>query len=169
MDAKGAIGSLCLIPTLDLRVPSLWDLLRDVRSRVGEHLKAADPDVRDAAVMAASELVENAIKYGVSGPDAPEPRIRIEERDGALEIRVSSGIRSAEAARSTIDRIELINRSADKMALYVNRLRELSEHPKRAGGPTQLGLYRVCGEGDFHLECQLEENVLHITATRRLA
>ncbi len=158
-----------MIPTLELRVPSLWDLLRDVRARVGDHLRLADPDVRDAAMMVASELVENAIKYGRTGTDAPEPRIRIEERAGKLELCVSSGIRSVEAARSTIDRIETIQKAPDKMALYVSRLREISEHPRQAATPTQLGLYRVCAEGEFDLTCRLEDNVLHVSATRGLA
>ena len=159
-----------MIPPLELRVPSLWDLLRDVRARIGTHLQDADPDLRDATMMAASELVENAIKYGKSGPDAPESWMRLQERDGKLELKVSSGTRSTEAARSTIDRIETIKKAPDKTALYVNRLKELASQPRLAGSSTQLGLYRVVGEGEFELDCSIDEdNVLHVRATRGLS
>ena len=154
------------IPTLRITVPSLWDLVRDVRASVGDTLKDADPELRDAAVMTASELVENAIKYGRSVAGRETATLEVTRRARQLEIHISSGVSDPESARATVKRIQDIGAAPDKHALYISRLRELMKSPT---GSSQLGLYRICGEGGFNLDARVEGNVLHVVATRELS
>ena len=149
--------------TLRISVPSLWDLVRDVRASVGERLKDDDPELRDAAVMTASELVENAIKYGQSVTGRETATLEMSRDDKALTIRISSGVRDQKVAEKTLDRIRAIRAAPDKQALYIARLRELMASP---APQSQLGLYRICSEGAFELDAVVEGDVLHITATR---
>lgn len=156
-----------LSPPLKLTVPSLWDLLGDLRQQIYSHLKEVDDDAREAAVMAASELIENAIKYGRSAKDALPASLILECTD-VIKLTITSSIRSAEAARQTLDRIEAINRAPDRLALYESRMEELMAKPFK-GSSSQLGLLRIAGEGNFELHAEMVgADMLRITATRSL-
>ena len=154
------------IPRLSLAVPSVWDLLRVVRERVETHLLGVDRVLREATVMAASELVENAIKYGRPVPACPNATLEVESDGRVMTLRISSGVRSEEAARDTVDRVSTIAKAPDKMALYLERMKTLLHGA--LPGSTQLGLFRICGEGEFDLSCRFNQDVLHLTATREL-
>lgn len=158
----------CVMP-LDLRIPGRWEGLRELRAQVGVHLADADDDLRDATVMAASELAENALKYGHPVPGAEASRLRIELRGDLLVLTCTSGVLDPSVAHSTLDRIAVIQASPDKYGLYVARMREMLSQERPAGASTQLGLYRICGEGDFELHGELDGNVFHIHATRSLS
>ena len=49
---------------LQLSLAPMWPNVREIRERVGSALQECPPQLRSAAVMTSSELVENAIKYG---------------------------------------------------------------------------------------------------------
>jgi hypothetical protein len=151
---------------LRISVPSLWDLVRDVRATVATDLKADDPDLRDAAVMAASELVENAIKYGHSVRGQEAALLELEKAGGKLVIRIRSGVRDRVLADATLKRIDDIRKAPDKHALYIGRMHELAKSPNSG---SQLGLYRICSEGGFDLAATIQGDVLQITATRELS
>jgi hypothetical protein len=154
------------VPALKISVPSLWDLVRDVRSSVANTLHDADPDLREAAVMAASELVENAIKYGQTVAGHKEATLEVHCEPSRLVIHIRSGVRSPDAAESMLGRLRAIREAKDKNALYIARLRDLMRQPQ---GASQLGLYRIAAEGGFELDGRIDGDVLHITATRALA
>ncbi len=156
------------VTPLEITIPTVWEELRSVRAQVAEHLKTADDDLRDAAVMAASELAENALKYGHPVPGAEESRLRLELRGDALTVTCSSGVSDPSVAHSTLERIAVIRASPDKYGLYVARMREMLGQVRPSGTSTQLGLYRICGEGDFELHGELDGNVFRISATRPL-
>lgn len=158
--------ALQINPALKLSVPCLWDLLGDIRLQVAAHLEAADPEAREAAVMAASELIENVIKYGRAATDAPPALLELECTD-VIRLSITSSIRSPQAAQEAIDRIEVIRRAPDRLALYETRMTELMALPFN-GGSSHLGLLRVAGEGKFELEGRLVGEMLQIVATRRL-
>ncbi|MBL8955486.1 MAG: ATP-binding protein [Myxococcaceae bacterium] len=151
---------------MELRIPSLWDLLPKVREEVSRHLSGLPDDVRDDAVMAVSELVENAIKYARPGPSGDAAALSIECSPKALRLTVSSMVRSPEAARSTVERVRVIQQAPSRFALYLNRLHQLAEAPTASA---QLGLFRIASEGEFELDCLLQDDTLHITATRELS
>ena len=148
---------------VSMSVPSVWDLVVQVRTKVASALSALHPELRDAAVMAAGELIENAIKYGKAVSGQPQAAIEVSIADGRLVLRVSSGVSSPDSAASTLDRIRAIREAPDKFALYTNRIRELMTSDSHS---SQLGLFRIAAEGRFELSGSLEGEVLHVAATR---
>ena len=152
---------------LKLSVPSLWDLLGDVRQQVASHLQSVSEELRDAAVMAASELVENAIKYGRSiTADGLPASLEVELSD-VIRLTITSSVRNEQLANETIDRIDAIKGSPDRLALYESRMEELMRLPFKSS-TSQLGLLRVAGEGSFELEGKMVGTMLQIVATRRV-
>ncbi|MBK7860729.1 MAG: hypothetical protein IPJ65_19430 [Archangiaceae bacterium] len=140
----------------------MWALLAGVREQVARHLAWVDDDLRQSAVMVASELVENAVKYG--GRPAS---LKVVVDDHTVCVEVRSQVSSESAARETVARVEAIRAAPDRHALYLERMRALLGAPP--GGSMQLGLLRICGEGEFDLACHLEQNQLHLIATRELS
>src|SRR5690348_7731323 len=108
---------------LSLAVPSMWDLVASVRQQVAAYLRDLDPELQDAAAMAASELVENAIKYGVPGVSGHGGgELQVERTANELRVRIQSGAQNAAAAHEVMQRILELQRSSDPNALYRQRL-----------------------------------------------
>lgn len=153
------------MPLLDMPLRTMWSEVQAVRDRVQSLLAELPEDVREATVMTASELVENAIKYGESVPAAPNATVSL-DRDGDL-IRVV--VRNGAASEATVGElrhhVERLAAAPDRMALYVERLRELMTS---GGGGSKLGLYRIGCEGGFDLRCDYADRVVTVTATRRV-
>lgn len=146
-----------------LTIPIVWQYVRDVRRGFGEALADQPAELRAAAVMVASELVENAIKYGESVPGAPSASIELFVSADQIRIEVTNGLRSAEVARELDAHLKRIAAATDRAALYVERLHELLDSPERSG---KLGLHRIGLEAGFDLSCTYEEQKLTIVATR---
>lgn len=143
----------------------IWQRVREVRRRVGETARELPPEVRDAAVMVTAELVENAIKYGESVPGCEDVEVYVRIGADRVVIEVHNGVSTAAITAELTERIRQIRESDDREALYVGRLSEMLSEPGQSG---KLGLYRIGFEGKFELECQVDEQVLKVRATRVL-
>jgi hypothetical protein len=149
-----------------IRFPLSAQWLERARTAVSEALQAESPELRAAALLAASELAENVIKFGRPTPDSA---------DGALDVALVAGeLRISSANGATPERfqhlaalIERITSSADRELLYLERLNAMLR--AGAGDSTGIGLIRVAHEGKFSLSCRYDEPRLTIVATRRLA
>lgn len=150
---------------LALPLRTMWSEVQAVRDRIQVLLADLPEDVREAAVMTASELVENAIKYGESVPEAPSATVSLHHDAERIEIVVQNGVASEETVRELRTHIDRLATAPDRGALYVERLRELMTS---TGGGTKLGLYRIGCEGLFDLRCDYRERVVTVSATRRL-
>lgn len=151
---------------LDLPLRTMWSEVQEVRDRIQVLLADVPEDVRDASVMTASELVENAIKYGESVPEAPSARVSLHHDADRIEIIVQNGVASEDTVRELRVHIDRLTSAPDRSALYVERLRELMT--STGGGGTKLGLYRIGCEGLFDLRCDYHARVVTVIATRRL-
>jgi anti-sigma regulatory factor (Ser/Thr protein kinase) len=149
---------------LELSIAPVWSRVREVREHVARLVEQAPPALRAASIMTASELVENAIKYGetVAGAEAVSfvfhaapDRIRIEVKNGSTN---RAGV--AELRR----RIEEISSAEDRQAMYLFRLEELLRCPDQSG---KLGIYRIGFEGGFELGFDYVDDVVTVTATRQ--
>lgn len=149
--------------SLELTFQPMWPNVRKIRQDVGLALEPFSPDLRGAAVMTASELVENAIKYGESVPAAPSVTFWLEAQPGRLRIRVANGSTNTAGVAELVRRVDELSRSTDKQALYLARLEELLNHADESG---KLGVYRIGFEGGFDLECEYKNSVVTMTATR---
>jgi hypothetical protein len=149
-------------------IPIAWSHVRDARKLVQEALADRDPELRDAAGMTMSELVENAMKYGDSTPEMQGARFTLSIDEQAISIEVQNGTSCLEEIDNLKKTIEAIAAAPDqeaREALYVARLQELLEDPTSGG---RLGLYRIGFEGGFDLSCSVEGHVVTVMARRLL-
>jgi hypothetical protein len=149
---------------LELTFQPMWPNVRRVRQEVGAALEVGPADLRSAAVMTASELVENAIKYGETVPAAKTVTFSLHAGAGLLQIRVANGSTNAAGVAELGRRVRELREAADKQALYLSRLEHLLAHQEESG---KLGIYRIGFEGGFDLELAYAEDVVTVTATRK--
>lgn len=144
-------------------LPHTWDHIRKIRKQVGDALHDSDPNLRSAAMMVTSELVENAVKYGEEVPAAPQISLSLTVRGEQLVINVTNGCADQSGIRELETRIREINEAPDKSTLYMARLEALLADSSESG---KLGLYRIAFEGQFDLDFRYTDQVVSITATR---
>ena len=145
----------------------LWDIIRDIRGDVEKKLEGYDEDLRKAAAMAASELVENAVKRGTC-QDGKGNGIEVcfTANESQIWIEVTNTARSGEDLSALKRHIRLISETDDPWELYVQRLTLLMEDTEEA--KTRLGLYRIAYEGRFRLTCTIDKNTVTVTAVRNI-
>jgi hypothetical protein len=148
---------------ITVHVPHTWSHVRIIRERVGEALRGAAPALRSAAMMTASELTENAVKYGEDVPEADHVAFAMWLDESRVTIRVSNGTRDKLGVRELQRRVDEVRSTPDKAALYVARLEELLVNSTESG---KLGIYRIAFEGGFALQCDYIDDVVTVTATR---
>jgi hypothetical protein len=113
--------------------------------------------------MTASELVENAIKYGESVPGAPGVTFSMDVTAGRLSIRVVNGSTNLFGVAELERRVRDLAGAEDKQVLYFARLEQLLAHAEESG---KLGVYRIGFEGGFDLALDYQNHVVTVTATR---
>lgn len=151
---------------LSLRLPGgIWKRIRDLRKQVSEMSTMLSAELREALVMATTELVENAVKYGENAPLYEDVSIRVALDPTRIVVEVCNGVVEPQSLHELFARVEEIKKSEDREALYTKRLTEILSDPTISG---KLGLYRVAFEGGFDIECTLEGQMLCVRATREL-
>jgi len=149
---------------LKLTFEPMWPNVREIRRRVGEALEDCPAALRSAAIMTASELVENAIKYGESVPAAKTVTFVLEASAESLFIRVVNGSTNSAGVAELERRVQELQRAEDKQALYLSRLAQLLADADESG---KLGIYRIGFEGGFDLALDYMNDVVSVTATRK--
>jgi hypothetical protein len=144
-----------------------WSTIRAIRERLGAALADAPKTVREATQMVASELLENAIKYGEVVPTAKKITFVFSADGPHLKVTVRNGSTVKESVDTLLRRVDELASVADPSSLYISRLQELMENP--VVDSTALGLYRVALEGGFSLSCSYEDQVVTVVATRSIA
>jgi hypothetical protein len=149
-----------------IRLPLSAQWLERVRTTVSDVLHTQSRELRTAALLAASELAENVLKFGRPTDDAADGAVRVQLAADELRVSSESGS-SPERFRSVAMLIERIASCQDTELLYVERLNQLLGSP--GSESSGLGLIRVAHEGAFVLGCSYDEPNLTITAVRKLA
>lgn len=151
---------------LTVQVNFSWEVVRRVREKVERALAMYAEEIRSAAVLTASELIENAVKYGVTLDQHSDILFDLQVTDQAITITVANHVavmKNCDIARQRIDQIQ----SAPNLReLYIQQLQDLLE--ERGEAHTGLGLYRIAYEGQFTLQYALEQDVVTVTARRKL-
>ncbi len=150
--------------SLNYRIEPVWEIVETIRNRIESRLPGFRKRIVDACIMAVSELLENAIKYGHSTQEKAGIELRFHVEKDKVAITVSNPVDSeadfTELARH-IDRI----RNADNLQdMFVNRMQAFLEG-KNTMAKTQLGLIRIANEGGFKMDCRLEKKMLTVIAT----
>lgn len=141
------------------------DVLDAMKRELDLHRGFCHSACREATVMAAWELAENVIKYGLDDGLGCVGKVIIAVSGGDAFIRTINGPNAQgnpDDAVAAIDRIA----SAESVAvLYRQRLRELFDDLDHAR--TKLGLLRVAFEAGFQLVHRYDAPNLEISARRR--
>lgn len=144
---------LALVSTrLELRLPFHWDAIEPARQSIAFALQArfADPVLAEKLSMAASELLENAIKYGADSP----VDLMLHQRAKHLWLSVENTVAPESAALpALIERIDYIRQCRDARAAYVQAMTQIYEQGVASMSSTQstLGLLRIAAEGSCEL------------------
>lgn len=149
--------------SIEVTIPTFWQHVRELRGAVDLALQEYAEELRSSAVMAASELIENAIKYGESVPECPSARFSLSVMNSTLTLEVSNGCTSPKTIADVSAHIDRINQAPDKFSLFLERLQEMLENPTVTG---KLGLYRIAFEGQFAMSCKYQSNVVTLRAWR---
>ena len=143
-------------------VTPIWALVSSVRNRIRDLLSNKDQEIAVAVSFAASELIENAIKYG-------KPEIEIDCSLDYPDIILSvSNITQNRADQEELKKhIDTIRVAKDPFDLYVQQLRKMMEQPD-SNARTQVGLYKIVCEGKFTLDYAMTEDHITVIARRNL-
>lgn len=153
-------------PEFQTTIRPVWHYVREIRTHVGEALANYPSEVRTAATITAAELLENAIKYGESMTQAPSIQFSLAVNNDELRIETVNGCTNPRGLKELRDRIDELAAARDKVSLYLTRLEELLARPSETG---KLGLYRIAFEGEFDVVCTIKDNIVTVTATRKIS
>ena len=158
-----------MVETLKLNIPPRWEENESVRVRTAGFLRShgVDADTSNAISMVASELTENANKYGsYSAPSAPQIEVEIALDPTSIVVEVRNPVGAANAANlERLDEmIQHIRGYQDPFEVYVERLREVSGQ-RLDSAESGLGLVRVAFEGQSILDFYVNDNdILAVSA-----
>ena len=150
---------------VELRIPVIWHYTNKVRQAVDKVMATYAESLRQATKMVASELVENAIKYGQLTPESKQIRFLLSLSEQDVIIEVENGIDDRTALAALEARVAAINETENREELLLKRMQEIVDRPAQS---SQLGLYRIVSEGGFHLEYSYNVSVLTVRATRKI-
>ena len=148
-----------------LEIPLVWDSVGQVRLEAGMLFSSFDAPLREAAIMVASELTENIVKYGAPLNGEPVGFVSFEIEDDGFTIASHNAVaneNNLEAVETILTQIEA---SDNPRELSLARLRELIEG--KVNGPSQLGLLRVATDGGCTINHSYSDTVLTIMAARK--
>lgn len=150
---------------VELSIPVIWHYTNEVRQAVDQVMAACAEPLRQATKMVASELVENAIKYGRRTSEIEQIRFILSLSEQDVIIEVINGIDDQAALAILEERVAAIRGSENREELLLKRMQEIVDRPAQA---SQLGLYRIASEGGFHLDYSFNVSVLTVRATRKI-
>ena len=129
--------------------------------------KGIDPITANAITMAATELMENAVKYGRSLPDCKEIEFLFtKEEYSTVKIAVTNGVVSDDHMQKFLLHLQQLRDTENPEALFTERVLELMDKPDCSSG--QLGLFRIAYEGSFTIDYEYVNDRLTIIARRNM-
>jgi len=142
---------------IELKFGPRWKYIAVVRAFIQNFLVIGFPDDTraDKIAMAASELLENAVKYAVG----EETRIKVglSAKNGDVDISVSNRA-SPEAVAGLKSTWETVM-TGEPLAAYVQMMREAAT---RSDGKSQLGLVRIRYETGGTMELKIDGDLVTI-------
>jgi len=153
--------------TLDRRIeiPLVWDSVGQVRLEAGMIFSNFAPAVRDAAIMVASELTENIVKYGAPLDGEPVGFVSFQLDGDNFTISSHNAVAHSNNLQAVETLLGQIAKSDNPRDLSLARLRRLIEG--NIEGPSQLGLLRVATDGGCEINHSYSDAVLTIIAEHK--
>ncbi len=154
---------------IDLKLAADWATVSVVRRSVEAALQQALGDEGATAKVAvvATELAENAVKYGVGGPDRTY-RVRVWGDPACAHVRVDNEMPSADTPATLLATLATIESFGSPKAAYTARILEVAAR-RGSDGPSRLGLVRLAVEAGCALRAEIEGTALSLVADVPLA
>jgi len=143
---------------VELRFGPRWTYISCVRKFLSSFflIGLSDKERAEQISMAASELLENAIKY--SSEESSHLRVAVARRDGVIDLVVEN---PAEPDQINVLRREFaLISAAEPEEIYLKRMEEAA----KAGGQSRLGLIRIRYEAGARLQLVAGERSVAIHA-----
>lgn len=151
---------------LQIEVAPIWSIISEIKDRIKIAMEGLRQGEIDFAVMTASELLENAIKYGVSNENISQVGFDFDLGKNKLIIKVKNGVNEDNSISNLINIMERIKNTENRRLLYIERLQEIMDDPSQKG--SHLGLYRIISEGEYDLSYTYTNNVLEMIGSKNI-
>jgi hypothetical protein len=148
-----------------IEIPLVWDSVGQIRLEAGMLFSNFEPALREAAIMVASELTENIVKYGAPLDGQPVGFVSFELDGENFTISSHNAVAHTNNLQAVETLLEQIAKSDNPRDLSLARLRELIEG--KIEGPSQLGLLRVATDGGCAINHSYSDAVLTIIAEHK--
>src|SRR5262245_9808362 len=145
--------------------PARWEWVDTVRQSVETGLSDQDEVLRYAALLAASELAENIVKYGEPCTSACAG-IEVDVGEELLRVRSVNCVGDEADARAVIAIVEDIAAAADPEERYMQQMEDVMREDRPG---SRLGFYRMAAECGLRLSHQFVDGCLTITAERTIS
>lgn len=142
-----------------------WNVIKKIKESINQDPRIIElgTDFRDAALLTAIELVENALKYSEGESDLPVS-ISLELDDILCEIKVTNICNNADH-RAALQLVLIQLQEQNPFDLYVQRLEQLKDHPD---GFSRMGMIRIVYEAEFELQTVIQDNQVTMVASREI-
>lgn len=110
----------------------------------------------------ASELLENALKYGVVNTDIEKIHFEMLYDEKEIIIKVSNGFFDDSFLLDFHRIFEKIKNTPDRESLYIERLQEVLDNPSTK--QSQLGFYKILYETDYNINYEINKKIITVTA-----
>ncbi len=136
-----------------------WEEIERVRAAVTNVLAGEQADVVDALTMVASELTENALKYGTFAASTATVEVGLTRRarSHTVEVKNPVAIHADDHLRRLDVMIQWIRGHQDPFEAYLQRMEEVSRQNLESE-ESGLGLVRIAYEGRSLLDFDLDEH-----------
>ncbi len=150
---------------IDVAVRNEWENVERLRMTVQSCFLAvfSSVDGSHALSMITGELLENAIKHGHWAQGGGRFRLRVWGDRTMGSVTVENPVSSLDKAQTVVALVTELNSYPTAADAYQARLIECAAAP-RGGDRSGLGLARILYEGGCRLTCDVEGDVLRVTA-----
>jgi diguanylate cyclase (GGDEF)-like protein len=155
--------------SLQMTLRPIWGKFEEFGKEIEKFLSPRHPDVIYGTKMVATELIENAIKYGNFQKSNQNIDLTISLTNDVITIKVSNW---KHAGTDDIVKLQhiitLLQNKENKREIFTERLRNIFESSGNFG-TSQLGLIRIVYEAQFDLTLEEDDERIFVTASRNLS
>ncbi|AXR61152.1 ATP-binding protein [Leptospira mayottensis] len=154
---------------LEMKLRPIWAEIERARKECRNFLEelGSSDETRDALCMIASEILENAIKYGHFTSESQEFTFKLESGKDGMLVQAWSPLPSAgiiENLRRLDSIIQWIRSFQSPFQAYLERLKLVAGQPLE-DNESGLGLIRIAYEGEAILDFYVnEDDILYVSA-----
>ena len=100
-----------MVLTLKLEIAPMLSMIAEVKTRIASAMIGSKKSSIDSTSMVATELLENAIKYGVVNNHIPQVGLDFELADDIVSIKVKNGVEESESLEKLKKTMKKIGRA----------------------------------------------------------